>query len=161
MVWKGRLNFKQYIPSKRHRFGVKLFVLCHCHTGFVLDFIIYTGQQTEVQLNSNWYSNPALFEKLHYSRTGACGTVRCNRVGLSTFPSKLHTKIKCVALCVACVATSTSCRISCVLRWIYIAKNARNTTRGARCDTCDTFYFRVQTNDMQKRVKTLKKFEHF
>ena len=90
MVWKGRLNFKQYIPSKRHRFGVKLFVLCDCHTGFVLDFIIYTGQQIEVQLDSNWYSNPALFEKLHYRQTGACGTVRSNRVGLSTFPSKLR-----------------------------------------------------------------------
>src|SRR3984957_21289003 len=82
MVWKGGLNFKQCIPSKRHRFGMKLFVLCDCHTGFVLNFIIYTG--------SNWYSNPALFEKLHYSRTGACGTVRSNKVGLPTFPSKLR-----------------------------------------------------------------------
>src|ERR1700722_7304681 len=90
IVWKGCLNFKQYIPSKRHRFGVKLFVLCDCHTSFVLDFIIYTGQQIDVQLDSNWYSNPALFEKLHYSRTCACGTVRSNRVGLSTFPSKLR-----------------------------------------------------------------------
>lgn len=25
--WKGRLLFKQYIPSKRHRFGIKLFIL--------------------------------------------------------------------------------------------------------------------------------------
>src|ERR1700722_7813348 len=90
MVWKGRLNFKQYIPSKRHRFRVKLFVLCDCHSGFVLDFIIYTGQQIEVQLDSNWYSNPAPFEKLHYSRTGACGAVRSNRIGLPTFPSKLR-----------------------------------------------------------------------
>jgi len=36
--WKGRLTFKQYIPSKRHRFGIKLFVLCDCKSGFVLDF---------------------------------------------------------------------------------------------------------------------------
>lgn len=29
LAWKGRLNFKRYIPSKRHRFGVKIFVLCN------------------------------------------------------------------------------------------------------------------------------------
>ena len=37
----------------------------------------------------NWYTSPALLEKLHYRRTGVCGTVRTNRVGLPTFPSKL------------------------------------------------------------------------
>jgi hypothetical protein len=38
----------------------------------------------------NWYTSPILFEKLHYRRTGACGTVRSNRAGLPTFPSKLQ-----------------------------------------------------------------------
>ncbi|CAF1034879.1 unnamed protein product [Didymodactylos carnosus] len=116
MLWKGRLNFKQYIPSKRHRFGVKLFILCDCHTGFIMNFIIYTGQQTEVKLDKelgmsgsivmtlmnsyldkghvvfidNWYTSPILFEKLHYRRTSACGTARSNRAGLPTFPSKLQ-----------------------------------------------------------------------
>lgn len=28
VLWKGRLSFKQFIKSKRYRFGVKLFVLC-------------------------------------------------------------------------------------------------------------------------------------
>jgi hypothetical protein len=51
MLWKGRLNFKQYILTKRYRFGVKLFILCDCHTGFIMDFIIYAGQQTEIQLD--------------------------------------------------------------------------------------------------------------
>ena len=32
LLFKGRLSFKQYIPSKRHRFGVKLFILCDCLT---------------------------------------------------------------------------------------------------------------------------------
>ncbi|KAJ8356719.1 hypothetical protein SKAU_G00195130 [Synaphobranchus kaupii] len=27
MLWKGRLGFRQYIPSKHHRFGIKFFVL--------------------------------------------------------------------------------------------------------------------------------------
>ena len=30
MLWKGRLAFKQYIPSKRHRFGIKSFELVDC-----------------------------------------------------------------------------------------------------------------------------------
>ncbi|KAJ8353464.1 hypothetical protein SKAU_G00210310 [Synaphobranchus kaupii] len=35
MLWKGRLGFWQYIPSKRHRFGIKFFVLCDVVTGYV------------------------------------------------------------------------------------------------------------------------------
>ena len=27
LLWKGRLHFKQYIPMKRCRFGIKLFML--------------------------------------------------------------------------------------------------------------------------------------
>lgn len=40
--WKGRFKFKQYIPSKRHCFGIKLFVLHDCKSGFFLDFSGYT-----------------------------------------------------------------------------------------------------------------------
>jgi hypothetical protein len=47
-LFKGRLLFKQYIPSKRHRFGIKTFVICDCETGYVLDFIVYTGATTEI-----------------------------------------------------------------------------------------------------------------
>ena len=28
LLWKGRLSFKQYIPLKRARFGIKTFMLC-------------------------------------------------------------------------------------------------------------------------------------
>jgi hypothetical protein len=88
--WKGRLQFKQYIPSKRHRFRIKLFVLCDCKSGFVLDFLIYTGDNSHITINEtlklsgsvistlmepyvnkghiiymdNWYSSPTLFEYL-------------------------------------------------------------------------------------------------
>ncbi|KAF0747901.1 Uncharacterized protein FWK35_00022580 [Aphis craccivora] len=48
--WKGRLCFKQFIPSKRHRFGIKLFVLCDCESGYILDFLVYTGAQTQIDL---------------------------------------------------------------------------------------------------------------
>lgn len=48
ILFKGRLIFKQYIKTKRHRFGIKLYVLCDCETGYVLDFIVYTGAETEM-----------------------------------------------------------------------------------------------------------------
>lgn len=48
MLFKGRLFFKQYVLSKRHRFGIKFFVMCDCKTGYILDFIIYTGGSTEI-----------------------------------------------------------------------------------------------------------------
>ena len=48
ILFKGRLVFKQYIPSKRHRFGLKIFVLCDCETGIVLDMIMYTGTDVDI-----------------------------------------------------------------------------------------------------------------
>lgn len=44
LKFKSRLTFTQYIPSKRHRFGVKFFVLCDFITGYILNFEIYTGK---------------------------------------------------------------------------------------------------------------------
>lgn len=111
ILWKGRLAFKQYIPSKRHRFGVKLFEICDAETGYILDLIIYTGASTNIQRNEefgisenivltlmepylnkghtlyvdNWYTSPALFHYLHDNNTGACGTVRSNRRGMPDF----------------------------------------------------------------------------
>lgn len=101
MLWKGRLSFKQYLPLKRHRFGIKIFELVDCETGFILDFIIYTGQNTEYErfnlgitgdivahflkpyfhkghivYTDNWYTSPILAEFLHEKDTGICGTVK-------------------------------------------------------------------------------------
>ncbi len=36
-LWKGRFSFKQYIPIKRNRFGIKVFVICDCQSGTLLD----------------------------------------------------------------------------------------------------------------------------
>ncbi|XP_052351639.1 piggyBac transposable element-derived protein 4-like [Oncorhynchus keta] len=111
MLWKGRLAFRQYIPSKMHRFGVKFFVMCDVKTGFVQDIIVYTGSTTDIKhyeglgvLGSvvmtmlashlgkghtlyvdNWYSSPTLFQHLLSNSTGACGTVRSNRKGMPAF----------------------------------------------------------------------------
>uniref|UniRef100_A0A674BS31 PiggyBac transposable element-derived protein domain-containing protein n=1 Tax=Salmo trutta TaxID=8032 RepID=A0A674BS31_SALTR len=111
MLWKGRLVFPQYIPSKRHRFGVKFFVMLDMKTGFVQDIIVYTGSTTDIKhyeglgvpgsvvmtmlaphlgkrhtlYVDNWYSSPILFQHLLSNSTGACGTVRSNRKGMPAF----------------------------------------------------------------------------
>lgn len=48
LLYKGRLFFKQYIPTKRSRFDIKSFVICDCKTGYILDFIIYSGKNNYV-----------------------------------------------------------------------------------------------------------------
>ena len=34
-LWKGRLHFRQFIPSKRERYGVKIYMLCESSTGYL------------------------------------------------------------------------------------------------------------------------------
>lgn len=46
MLFKGRLAWKQYIPLKRSRFGIKSYMLCESKTGYVWSLIIYTGKGT-------------------------------------------------------------------------------------------------------------------
>jgi hypothetical protein len=115
LLFKGRLIFRQFIPSKASRFGIKLFVLCDCITGYVLDIIVYTGATTEYAIVTdlgagativmsllskyldaghtiyldNWYTSPKLFQALHEKKTNAVGTVRRNRIGMPKFPKKL------------------------------------------------------------------------
>lgn len=113
--WKGRLSFKQFIPSKRHRFGIILFVLCDCETGYLLDFIVYCGQQSHIDTldnlgvsgsvittllkqyykkghivyMDNWYTSPTLLKYLSSKKVGACGTVKANRKGMPNLCKKL------------------------------------------------------------------------
>ncbi|XP_015437624.1 PREDICTED: piggyBac transposable element-derived protein 4-like [Dufourea novaeangliae] len=105
MLWKGRLSFKQFIPSKRARFGLKSFVLCDSETSYAYNMKLYTGRMLEewndqsigvsgsvvmdlsknilnqgrTMFLDNWYSSPALYEKLHKNGTNVCGTVRLKR----------------------------------------------------------------------------------
>ena len=44
VLWKGRLIFKQYIPLKRARFGIKVFCLCEA-SGYLWKFRVYTGKE--------------------------------------------------------------------------------------------------------------------
>ena len=114
VLWRGNISIRQYIPSKRHRYGLKLFVLCDCLTGYIQDMILYMGKKTELvpetqygvsgavvitmmqrYLNKghilyldNWYSSPSLALYLHDHGTGMCGTVRRNRSYMPELPSR-------------------------------------------------------------------------
>lgn len=113
--YKGRIYFRQYIPNKPVRWGIKLWSLCESDTGYLLDWNIYTGKENNpldegqglgynvvMRLmrddfvrcghhlyTDNFYSSPDLFEGLKALNTGACGTVRINRKGL---PANLRPK---------------------------------------------------------------------
>ena len=112
MRYKGRLAYKQFNPSKRARFGLKIYKLCEAKTGFCSKFKIYIGQDktdpndsasenvamelAKPLLNKgytlyidNWYSSPALFLKLHNQKTNVIGTVRNTRKNM---PKDLATK---------------------------------------------------------------------
>lgn len=123
MLYKGRLSFKQYIPSKRSRFGIKSYVLCDCKTGYVQDLIIYSRSSTIVEsaitgigksgaivlsplkpylgkchtvyLANFFYSSPALFNFLHNNCTNACGTVNKRRQGMPKFEERLKKGAAC------------------------------------------------------------------
>ncbi|XP_064641940.1 piggyBac transposable element-derived protein 4-like [Lineus longissimus] len=114
LLWKGRLNFKQFIRTKRSRYGVKFFELC-TSKGVTLDLVVYVGanslppQPPEIaELNvseqivvhlmrnyqnkghnlfiDNYYSSPSLATFLSDRDTSVCGTIRTNR---KNFPREL------------------------------------------------------------------------
>ena len=41
LLFKGRLVFRQYLPSKRSRYGIKTFALCDSKNGYFWNFITY------------------------------------------------------------------------------------------------------------------------
>ena len=107
VLFKGRLLFKQYIKTKRARFGIKLYELC-THKGIMLNFMIYHGNQEQALIQvpgdnwllteripltllnpylgkghtvyvDNYYTTPRLAKYLLDHQTKLVGTVRTNR----------------------------------------------------------------------------------
>ncbi|KAJ8932575.1 hypothetical protein NQ318_020684 [Aromia moschata] len=62
LLYKGRLGWIQYIPLKRARFGIKTYMLCESKSGYVWNFIIYTGKQTN--LDADYKDLPVSHRKL-------------------------------------------------------------------------------------------------
>jgi hypothetical protein len=46
LLWKGRLIFRQYIPLKRARFGIKIYSVCET-SGYMYRFRVYTGKEDQ------------------------------------------------------------------------------------------------------------------
>ena len=42
-LWKGRLKFRVYIPNKRERYGVKVYMLCESDSAYLYNFKVYSG----------------------------------------------------------------------------------------------------------------------
>lgn len=116
VLYEGKLNFKQFMKTKRHRFGIKLFVLCDVENDYILDFIIYTSAETNLLTcdknigisgavvmtlmapylkkghnlyTDNLYTSPILCEHLFVKKTPLAGTVRKNRRGMPDLKTKL------------------------------------------------------------------------
>ncbi len=107
ITFKGKIYFRQFIPSKRARFGVKAFVLCDSLTGYVSELQIYTGKSQDgtvtkdlaekivMQLVStytnlghhlyldNYYTKAWLLENLVNDKIYVTGTARVDRSGFS------------------------------------------------------------------------------
>jgi hypothetical protein len=47
-LWKGRLSFRQYLPLKASKFGIKTYELCDSITGYLWSFLVYTGKDTDI-----------------------------------------------------------------------------------------------------------------
>ena len=109
--FKGRIFFRQYLPKKPTKWGIKEFMLSEAESGYALKSIIYTGKTSftrdpgvnltdqvvltlldgyegkgHIVFMDNFYSSPGLYCMLEEKNIGACGTVAGNRVGM---PSQL------------------------------------------------------------------------
>ncbi|XP_035206580.1 piggyBac transposable element-derived protein 4-like, partial [Stegodyphus dumicola] len=107
VLWRGRLIFRQYIPNKRHKYGIKLHMIT-TPGGMVLKFMIYTGMLDDsdgkehaknVVMNllvrmldvghsifmDNYCNSYELSKCLTDKKTHCTGTIRKNR---KTFPKE-------------------------------------------------------------------------
>ncbi|XP_047118466.1 piggyBac transposable element-derived protein 4-like [Schistocerca piceifrons] len=84
LLWNGRLGWKQYIPSKRSRFGLKLYELCESSSGHYPDKKIASRIVLELAHDllrkghciylDNWYTSTDLVDKLTSNNTDVYGT---------------------------------------------------------------------------------------
>ena len=115
--FKGRVHFRQYLPSKPNPWGIKQYALCESRTGYALKFITYCGKDSvplrpgftvtesiclsllegftncgHKVFTDNFYTSPALYKQLERAGTGACGTVRAGRKNMpyDIHPTRLH-----------------------------------------------------------------------
>lgn len=107
--YTGRLSFKQYMPAKPIKRGMKIWMACNANSGYLSRFEVYLrrqGNQTEHGLGhnvvtkltdnlhnshrriffDNYFTGVPLMQTLLSNGLYACGTVRVNR---KDFPAEL------------------------------------------------------------------------
>lgn len=112
--FKGRLAFKQYMPAKPTKWGIKMWALAEADSGYMSFCEIYSGKSDRPENNlathvvkqcieksnltgkgyhvymDNFFTSVTLLIDLYENYgTSACGTVRINRKGL---PKNIMTK---------------------------------------------------------------------
>ncbi|KAK3701238.1 hypothetical protein QZH41_003200 [Actinostola sp. cb2023] len=104
--YRGRISFRQYMPAKPTKYGIKVWMAADSSNGFVLDFNFYLGKEAGPALIhglgyrvvtkliqpfmnrnhhiffDNYFTSRRLMEHLESQQTFACGTVRINRKGI-------------------------------------------------------------------------------
>ena len=112
--FKGRLAFRQYMPAKPTKYGIKVWMAADAKNGFVANFDVYLGQDNQNRIHGlgydiimkmakpflnknrhfyfdNFFTSTTLMEHLLLQQSYACGTVRINRKDL---PPCAKTKLK-------------------------------------------------------------------
>lgn len=102
-AYKGRSPIKQYIPSKPHKWGYKIY--CLASEDYLLHFEVYEGKEDDpsesgatydtvirmvqpyqgqqlVLYTDNWFTSPTLMNALKARGIRLCGSVRNNRKGM-------------------------------------------------------------------------------
>jgi hypothetical protein len=106
-AWKGRSPIKQYIPSKPHKWGYKIY--CLASENYLLHFEIYEGKEEEASeqgatydtvirmvqpyqdrqltlFTDNWFTSPTLLLALQQRAIRICGAVNRRRKGMPAIP---------------------------------------------------------------------------
>ena len=106
--FSGRLSFRQYMPQKPIKRGMKVWMLCDSVSGYLFNFDIYLGKQERTHHGlghdvvmtltqpiyhscrhvyfDNFFTGLPLLNSLLDVSLYGCGTVRVNRIG---FPKEL------------------------------------------------------------------------
>ena len=120
VAYKGRSPIKQYIPSKPHRWGYKIY--CLASEDYLLHFEVYEGKEDDpsesgatydtvirmtqqyqnqqlILFTDNWFTSPTLMNALKERGIRMCGSVRSNRKGMPKIPKnavKALSKGECI-----------------------------------------------------------------